>query len=158
MKEDVTKAVKPQFTYQVELAGYDFGQSDQKGQIDSLSFTRNFDEFPWAEQVERANQIGKVAPTLTVDDNVKHEALWVSAMGDKNKQIFLLGYVYRKEVKSFFGLGKAATRNWIEIYLTEDNAVVKESFRLFFESNADALRLRLASLEKYDEMESRIQD
>jgi hypothetical protein len=155
-----TKAteMKPHFTYQVELAGYEFGQADQKGETDYDSFIKSFEEFPWNDQVEKANKSQKVFPTLTVNDNEKNEALWVSAMGDSRTQTFLIGYVYPKEVRGFFGLGKPRSRKWMEIYLTDDRNVIKECFKDFFAGNSDGLRLRFSTLEKYDEMESQIQD
>ena len=150
--------VKHRFTYQVELAGYEFGQADKKGEINYLSFLRSFEEFPWIEQIQKANEGHGVSPTLTVDDNERNEALWVSAMGDQNGHTFLLGHVHPKQVRGFFGLGKLKTTKWIEIYLTQDREVVKESFGLFFDGNANGLRLRFEKLEKYDDMESAIQD
>jgi hypothetical protein len=148
----------PRFTYQLEMAGYEFGQSDKKGQIDYPSFTKNFEEFPWIEQIEKANKGGGVSPTLTVDDKQKNEALWVSAMGDTSQRLFLIGHIYPKEVKGLLGFGKPRSRKWIEIYLTDDKEVVNECFRLFFDGDTNGLRTRYAKLEKYDEMESQIQD
>jgi hypothetical protein len=149
---------EPRFTYQVEMAGYEFGQSDKKGQIDLAAFTKNFEDFPWIDQIEKAKKIGKVSPTLTVDDNEKNQALWVSAMGDSNQHVFLIGHVYPKEMKGLFGLGKPRQRKWIEIYLTEDKEVMKECYQLFFAGDTKGLRERYVKLEKYDEMESKIQD
>jgi hypothetical protein len=142
----------------VELAGYEFGQADQKGQIDYPSFIRSFDEFPWIEQIEKANRVQKVFPTLTVNDNEKDEALWVSAAGDSSSHTFLIGYIYPKKVRGFFGFGRPRVRKWVEIYLTDDNEVVKECFRLFFDGDTEGLKARYSKLEKYDEMESQIQD
>jgi hypothetical protein len=150
--------VKPRFAYQVELAGYEFGQADQKGQTDYRSFTQSFEQFPWIDQIEKANKAGKVSPTLTVNDNEKNEALWVSAMGDSNKHTFLIGHVYPKEIKGLFGFGKPRLKKWIEIYLTEDQEFVKECFKLFFDGDTNGLRAKYSKLEKYDEMESQIQD
>jgi hypothetical protein len=150
--------IKPHFTYQVELARYEFGQPDQKGETDYDSFIKSFEEFPWNDQVEKANEIQKVSPTLTVNNNEKNEGLWVSAMGDSRAQVFLIGYIYPKQVKGFFGFGKPRSRKWMEIYLTDDRNVVKECFRDFFVGNVDGLRQRFSTLQKYDEMESQIQD
>lgn len=146
------------YTYQVELATHYHGQSDKLGATDFRSFAKSFDDFPWNEQVETADRLGRVSPTLTVNDNARKQALWVSAMREGNGITFLLGHIYKKEVSRFFGLGQPRMRNWVEIYVVNDRDVVQDCYRLFFDGNTAGLISKYRQLEKFDEMESQIQD
>lgn len=149
---------KPPFTYQVELAIHYHGQSEKKGEINYSQFVIAFDEFPWSEQIEMANQLGRVSPTLTVDDNMKNEALWVSAFGDGKSNTFLIGHIYPKEIRGWFGFGQPRMRKWIEIYSVQDQRIVKDCFKLFFAGDISGLKTQYSKLEKFDEMEAQIQD
>lgn len=146
-----SKNMSSDFTYEVEKADYDSGQKDELGEIDYDNFIKSFDEFPWAEQIEKANQIKKISPTLSVKANQKNETLWVSGVGDKDKYSFLIGHIYPKDtVKSF---GQQKLKKWMVIYATEDKEIVKECFKLFFEGKTQELIDKFSKLEKFDEME-----
>lgn len=150
--------IKPQFTYQVELATHYHGQSEKKGEISFYEFVGAFDGFPWSEQIELANKLGRVSPTLTVDDNLKNEALWVSAYGDGKGKTFLLGHIYPKEIRGWFGFGQPRIRKWVEIYTIDDRESIKDCFKLFFVGDTPGLKARYSKFEKLDELESQIQD
>jgi hypothetical protein len=143
------------FTWNVQLAGYDFNKYDEKGETTLENFISEFDKFPWIEQIETANKIKKgSAPTLSVKDLKTQTDFWVSMAGDKNEHGYLIGYVHPKTVKGFFGLGKPQEKRWVEIYLTQDNDLVKKCFTMFFNRDTDNFVLTIKKLEKYGEMEA----
>lgn len=43
------------FTWNIQMAGYDHNQADQKGETDYQNFQKAFDQFPWNEQIIKAN-------------------------------------------------------------------------------------------------------
>jgi hypothetical protein len=143
------------FTWNIQFAGYDFNQYDEKGEINFENFVKEFDKFPWIEQIEyfQKKHTGCSA-TISVKDLKIKQDFWVSIAGDIKKHAFLIGYVYPKEVKGFFGLGKPKTVRWVEIYITEDQNVVKKSFRLFFDRQNDELISSIRKLEKFGEMKA----
>jgi hypothetical protein len=144
------------FTYEIERAGYDFGQSDKKGEITYSGFIKEFRAFPWIEEIERWLSLKKgTSPTLSVVNSKHSKVYWVSMAGDKSDHAYLLGIEYEKQAKSFFGLGKPKTIPWLEIFVTQDQRVVEDTFGLFFRNEHEKLMARLRTLEQYDEMESK---
>jgi hypothetical protein len=143
------------FTWNIQLAGYDYQQYDEKGEINYENFISEFSKFPWIEQIEKSNEIKNgCSPTLSVKDNKSGTNFWVSMSGDKNDSGYLIGYVYQKTVKGLFGLGKPKEKKWVEIYLTSDSEVVKNCFKSFFNRKTDELISKLKTLELFDEMEA----
>lgn len=149
-----TNNMTDKFTWNVQLAGYDFNKYDDKGEITLENFILEFDKFPWIEQIEAANKIKKgSAPTLSVKDLKTITDFWVSMAGDKNNHRYLIGYVHPKTVKRFFGFGKPHAKRWVEIYLTQDNDLVKKCFTMFFNRDTDNLVSTIKKLQKFGEME-----
>jgi hypothetical protein len=150
--ENNTNDTQARFTYEVELAGYEFGQIDEKGPISFVEFIKAFNEFPWGEQIEKANQAKKVFPTLSVNDNQKEEAFWVSAAGSQNDFDYLIGHTFFKEINT---TGKAEKKKWVVIYWADTKESVEYCFKLFFEGRTDKLKNHYATFEKFGEMEAK---
>ena len=143
------------FTWDIQLAGYDYKQYDQKGETDYSEFISEFDKFPWLEQLDSYQQIQKgCSPTLSVKDQGTGTSFWVSKSGERDNHSYLIGYVYPKEKKGLFGLGKAKEVKWLEIYLTEDTQLVRDCFKLYFDKDLSKLESKIRLLDKYDEMET----
>jgi hypothetical protein len=143
------------FTWNVQLAGYDYNKYDEKGETDLENFIKEFDEFPWIEQLESYKNIQQgCSPTLSVKDHKTGTDFWVSMAGDKDEHGYLIGYVYPKSIKGFFGIGKPRAKRWVEIYLTHDTELVKKCFAMFFNQETDNLVTTIRKLEKYGEMEA----
>ena len=150
-----TNIMTDKFTWNVQLAGYDFKRYDEKGETGLENFILEFDKFPWIEQLESHKNIQQgCSPTLSVKDHKTSTDFWVSMSGDKNEHGYLIGYVYPKTVKGFLGLGKPKEKRWVAIYLTQDTDLVKECFAMFFNRETDNLVSIIAKLEKYGEMEA----
>jgi hypothetical protein len=143
------------FTWNIQLAGYDFNKYDEKGETTYENFISEFDKFPWIEQMEKRNTINDgCSATLSVKDLKAECDLWVSIAGDKNNYGYLVGYVHPKEVKGFFGLGKAKTKRWCDIYQTQNVNDIKSCFKLFFERKLEDLVNSINKLDKFGDMEA----
>ncbi|MEM7027262.1 MAG: hypothetical protein AAF410_03425 [Pseudomonadota bacterium] len=146
----ITKAEN--FIYDIQLAGYQFNQYDDKGNADLKIFMEEFRTFPWSEQVGKAN--GGSEPTISVRNLSEKTVYWVSAAPHEEGHVYLLGIVYPKVKKSFFGLGKDKKIRWVEIYVDEDGSAVEDIASAFFDGNFESLMSQLSTLPKFAEMES----
>ena len=144
------------FTWNIQLAGYDFKKYDEKGETTYDNFISEFDKFPWIEQMEKWNTIKNgCSATLSVRDLKSDCNLWVSIAGDNDNYGYLVGYVYPKEVKGFFGFGKAKTKRWCDIYQTQNVNDIKSYFKLFFDRQLEQLENAISILDKFDSMEAK---
>ena len=145
-----------QFTYDVQLAGYDYDRYDEKGAIDYESFVHAFDQFPWLEQMEARERIGQgCSATISVTDHSRAIDHWVSVGTRDGKPMFLLGIVYEKEVRGFLGFGTPRKKRWVEIYVAPSRESIVGTFKLFFSGEIDELMRTLRGYEKFDELEAR---
>ncbi len=143
------------FTLEVQMAGYKHEQVDKKGAIDYASFVQEFEQFPWQEQLAYTNNGGSgCSATLSVINHKEKLKLWVSILGDEEDTQFILGYMYPKEIKRFFGLLSPKLGEWLEMYFVEDKEDVKKLFDLFFEARIDKLENEIRKFELLDELES----
>ena len=155
-KKTETKNMTENFTWNIQKAGYKFDQYDLKGQTDYQNFIREFEQFPWKEQLKKASENpDKVSPTLSVTDDKENKAFWVSIAGDQNEQGYIIGYIYPKMKKGFFGLGKEKEVRWLEMFLSQDTELIKRLYRLQFDRQYDKLYAELNQLEKFGEMEAK---
>jgi hypothetical protein len=155
----VHTAMADQFTYNVQLAGYDYDRYDEKGAIDYDGFVRVFDEFPWREQMEKWRRSGQgCSATVSISDSSHQVDYWVSVATRNDNTMFLLGIVYVKEVKGFLGFGKPRKKRWVEIYVAPSRKSILDTFKLFFTGQIDELMRTLKGLEKFDELEARPQN
>lgn len=140
------------FTYDVQMAGYAFDRTDQKGEIGFSKFIAEFRAFPWLQQVGRAN--GSSEATLSVRNRTQGTDLWVSIAGSPSDHVFIVGFTYPKDRVSLFGLSSKKVR-WLEMYVAPEPSMVEELFRAFFNGEHEQVRLQLGKLEKFDEMEAK---
>lgn len=143
------------FTWNVQLAGYDYDRYDEKGETNFESFITEFENFPWIDQLESYQKIQQgCSPTLSVKDHKTGTDFWVSMAGDKNEHGYLIGFIYPKTVKGFLGLGKPKEIRWVEIYLTKDAELVQKCFKFFFDRETDKLVDTIRKLELFGEMKA----
>lgn len=140
------------FTYEVQMAGYAFDRTDQKGEIGVSEFIAEFRAFPWLQQVGRAN--GGSEATLSVRNRTQGIDLWVSIAGSPIDHAYIVGSTYPKDKVAMFGLISKKVR-WLEMYIVPESSMVEELFRAFFNGEHEQVRLQLGKLEKFDEMEAR---
>lgn len=155
------------FTYNIQLAGYDYSQYDEKGKTDITNFLQVIEQFPWIEQLEKYDQLQQgCSATVSAVDHTTNTVLWVSAAaeGDSYNYLkgdshhYLIGYVYPKTIKGFLGLGAEKVKRWVDIYITDDFNLVKELFTLFFSGHTIMLQQKLSGEEKYQSMASKDKD
>ena len=143
------------FTWNVQLAGYNHDQVDQKGETDSQSFIQEFDTFPWLDQIEKANQYrNKASPTLSIKDLKTGKVFWISMSGNRTNHGYIIGYIYPKEKKGFLGLGKPKKIRWLEIRFTEDKQTIRELIKLFFDRNYIDFESKIRKLKDFGQMEA----
>jgi len=65
-----------------------------------------FDKFDWEGEVEKANELQKCSPTLSVLINGTEEMVWVSVCGGKSNIQFVSECYFPGEVSKWFGLSK----------------------------------------------------
>ena len=149
-------SAEDKFIWNIQLAGYDHDQADQKGEVTYQEFINEFEMFPWIEQIEKANQYpDKVSPTISISDLKTEKDFWISMAGDKNDHEYYLGYIYPKETKTLLGFGKTKTIRWLEMYTTDNQRTVKELIKLYFERDFNKLENSIRSLEEYGQMEAK---
>ena len=143
------------FTYDIQLAGYPFKKFDEKGWIDFDHFVKEFDAFPWVEQLKlRENMQDGCSATLSVKNKLTHNDFWVSIADNKGEPLFLVGYVYPKRKRVFWGLGAQKEVKWVEIYEVEKPEEVKRLFHLYFNQEMERLQQDLRRFKKFDEMQA----
>jgi hypothetical protein len=140
-------------TYDIQLAGYDYNQYDEKGEVDLQTFMKIIEQFPWIEQLEKYNENQKgCSATISVTNLSTNNSLWISIVGNRNNYNFLIGYVYPKTTKGFLGLGKERIKRWIDIFNIDDFVLIKNYFSLFFNGNEKLLQEHLSKEEKFQSM------
>jgi len=143
------------FTYDIQYGGDPHEKNDLKGQTNYSSFISVFENFPWLDEIDKANaNPAGCSPTLSVKSKSDKRDFWVSMSGDRADHGYLVGYVYAKTKKGLFGFGKEKIVNRVEIYLTEDKQLVKDFFQLYFDKEYEQLHADLKKLEKFGEMEA----
>ena len=141
-----------EFTYNFQMAGYDFNHYDEKGSTDYENFVNEFQSFPWKSQAGQSN--GGSEATISVKNISNSTGLWVSVIGDSSEYAHLVGVVYEKEVRGIFGLGKPRIVRWLEIFVAEEPSTVEQLFLIFFDGNHSGLMSELSKLPKFSEMEA----
>jgi hypothetical protein len=140
----------------IQLAGYDFEQVDDAGIVNQDSFFSILDDFNWPDQVKKYDEIRQgCSPTISATNQDDDRSLWISAYSSPGKINFLIGYVYYKNVKKLFGLGKTETKKWVDIYLISDDPTAKDFFQLFFTKNYPELEKTLSLEKLMDSMPSK---
>ena len=141
------------FTYNIQLAGYEYSQYDEKGFVTYDEFINVILQFPWLEQVKQYNNLkAGCSATISVTNTTTNESLWVSVKGNVDEYNFLIGYVYIKSVKSFFGFGKEKMKRWVDIYEIERVSDSTNYFKLFFDNNIDKILSNFFLEKKFDSM------
>ncbi len=141
------------FNYNIQLAGYDYTQYDEKGEVNIDNFINAIEQFPWIEQLEKYNQIQQgCSATISVTNHNTNNSLWISIAGDKDNYNYLIGYVYPKATKGFLGLGKEKIKRWVDIYNVGDFVLIKNYFSVFFSSDEALLQEQLSNEEKFQSM------
>lgn len=109
------------------------------GLTDRDSFWKEVREFPWREQAEAANRIGKNSPTLSVDDLLTDHSFFISSgcAPDGSDFGYFVGFVYP-------GTEKDEPRRQVDTYSIDDEATVRTLTSLFFARDYASLRESLS--------------
>ena len=133
------------FSLSIQRAGDDPVQAIPMGIIDYSSFVKRIEQFPWAEELEKANQTPEKAfPAFSVKDRESLHYLWVSAYGLPDQFEFLVGYIFPEENPL-----SANDTYWEEVYATRELQEVRGVYFDFFEREFHRLSLNLKRLDLY---------
>lgn len=83
-----------------------YEESETKTISDAQEVLKAFDEFDWNGEVQKANELKKCSPTLTLLLDSHEYMIWVSAWGEKNVGGFVSECHFPGEVSGFLGFGK----------------------------------------------------
>ena len=72
------------YSVSCQYAHHEHHESTQLGVMAAADVLRCFDEFNWEDQVLEANRLGKVSPTLSVEDKTNDRLIWVSGYGERD--------------------------------------------------------------------------
>jgi hypothetical protein len=90
--------VNGQYAHQEHMESSDLGM---KSPSEVLTC---FDEFGWEHQVSEATRLGKVSPTLSVQDEANRRLIWVSGYGNPKFPTFVSECTFPGVKKRLFGL------------------------------------------------------
>ena len=156
--ETITEAhMEDKFIWNVQLSGYDHSEADPKGETTLEEFIKELDSFPWMEQIDKAAEMpDKCSPTLTVQDLKSKTNFWISMAGTSTTEHgYILGYIYPKTKKGFFGFGKEKQINWLEMRASQDKVQVMKCVNYFFERNFESLEQTLKQMDDFGQMEAK---
>lgn len=91
-----TKIMTPAFNWNVQYGdNKDSDSFEEKGAIDYPSFINELSQFPWLDEIRKANRALQCSPTLTVVDKNSGYDLFVSGYGedDGSNTYFIVGLV-----------------------------------------------------------------
>lgn len=143
------------FTYDFHFAEHAEHDVTDKGQTDYENFISEFKSFPWLDQLDSANKIGKTSPTITAHNLSNNTELWVSIAGNRDQYGYIIGYNAPITIKA--GLfHKERTTKWVIMYLTADTIKILHLYDLFFKHDISALTDALSQLEFFGDAESPI--
>ena len=148
--------MEDKFTWNVQMAGYDHGKADLKGEISHADFLKEFKSFPWMEQIDKAAKYpDKCSPTLSIKDLMTNKNFWISMAGSSSKNGYIVGYIYPKIKKGFLGFGKEKETNWLEMYAAENESIVTSCIDLFFNRNYESLEKAFVKMDDFGQMEAK---
>lgn len=89
-----------------QFSHHSHNDSDTQQISDAKEALQAFDDFDWGSEIQKANQLKKVSPTLTLSLGSNDHMIWVSAFGQEDSYNFVSNCVFPGEVSGFLGFGK----------------------------------------------------
>jgi hypothetical protein len=142
------------FTYDFHLANQNGKDVIDKGETNCDNFIEEFKNFPWLDQLSKANELGKTSPTITAQDHLNSTDLWTSIEGDSSQYDYIVGYNFPKTIAGGLFKKERVTK-WVTMYVTEDTEKILKCYDLFFKRDTLALTSELKQFRFYGEVEAR---
>lgn len=123
----------------LQYAHHAHDEFDEIASAGTREVLEQFDSFDWVGEIERAEKLQKVAPTLSVESKDKTLLIWVSGVKTGANIQFISECNYPGEVSSLFGLIKkqgivsSDTQNF-----SKDQA--KQALTLFMNKDFESLK------------------
>ena len=90
---------KDKFTYDFHLADHAGQTVIDMGETDYENFIKEYNNFPWLDQLEIANRLKNTSATITVQDPLNKTELWTSIAGNRANHGYIVGYNFPKTIK-----------------------------------------------------------
>jgi hypothetical protein len=145
------------FTYDLHLADHARQAVINMGETDYDNFIKEFTNFPWLDQLEKANKLKNTSATITVQDSLNKTELWASIAGNRDNHGYIVGYNFPKTIKGNL-FRKERTVKWVIMYATEVREKIVSCYNLFFNRDITGLILELEQLYFYGETEAHKQN
>ena len=128
------------FKVTCQYAHQDHNESTDLGLMSPAEVLRCFDEFDWEHEITEANRLGKVSPTLSVEDAANRRLIWVSGYDDPKSPTFVSECTFPGMKKRLFGLlGEGL--GVVELHTQEfDSRQARRALELFVSNNEAGLR------------------
>ena len=123
----------------IQLADHEQNESIEYEDATEEQIFEIFSKIDWESETEKANEIKKVSPTITIEDNSGDKLIWFSSVGDKNKIVFYSECGLPGEVSAWFGFSKKMGTVALHTENFSKSDVV-EAIRLFLLSDEVGLK------------------
>ncbi|MFL0803855.1 MAG: hypothetical protein K6L81_09055 [Agarilytica sp.] len=114
-------------------------ESVTKSNVNVSDAIAAFDQFEWESEVNKANELQKCSPTLSVIIDGRDEMVWVSGYGEGSDLQFVSESHFPGEVSKWFGLSKSL--GTVNLHTqTFDKAQARKAIELMIAKNYEGLR------------------
>ena len=128
------------FKVSAEYAHHEHGESTDLGVRSPADVLKCFDEFDWAHEISEAARLGRVSPTMSVEDTTNRRLIWVSGYVDPKFPTFVSECSFPGMKKRLFGL-LGEGMGVVELHTQEfDVRQARRAFELFVSSDEAGLR------------------
>jgi len=145
------------FTYDFHLADHAGQAVIDMGETDYENFIKEYNNFPWLDQLEIANRLKNTSATITVQDPLNKTELWTSIAGNRANHGYIVGYNFPKTIKGNL-FRKERTVKWVIMYATEVKEKILKCYYPFFKRDTTGLILELDQLYFYGETKAHKQE
>lgn len=118
----------------------------EKEPTDFDGIIKEFNSFPWEEQVEVASSLHIRFPTMTIKDPEVNREIWIYP-GINTE--FAMGYSYLRLKKSLWGFGKEKVDTFWQEYDVPDTDTLTQLIRHFYNRDHNAIKSILSTLKEF---------
>lgn len=127
----------------LQFAHHTHDEFEEKNNLSPSEMLQEFDDYDWDAETERALELEKVAPTLSIESRSKDKLIWVSSVGSRGNLEFISECHFPGEVSAWFGFGKKLGVVSLETQ-TFSKSEARKALELFLNKDFDQLRKQYA--------------
>lgn len=115
------------FSYSVLRAEDPKHKETDMGEVTKEGFLTAFEVFPWDEQIQKANELQRQSPTLTIMDNQRKQALAISMTEELGNKGYMVELIFRDTTGA----------DMLTFKLTKNKQAVMAVIEKFFDRSPD---------------------